>query len=688
MKKILLKSMLFIPMIIGMSYLSCKPDEFTEEEAMLLQAKLERELVLLDDSLNTEGIMLADSLSKDYERITYTLSLIDAYTSTLLKSESPAKGLPGATVTLTQDGTMVSKTTASTGMITFENLKKGLATLHIVLTGYSEVNAVIDFSYYGIGTTVAGGIQFGNVIPMIPTSGSSTGTIKGKVICETDLTNKVPENAPAGTKVIATVSTSSAALNSISGGIIKTISYDNLSLETVTDANGEFTLTVPGTSMGLNYALRVSDFTVNQSLLMLTKGGVAVTGVQTVPTSFGSQASTSSSSVPDVNPVIVTIALPDYTFTAASATAVVTNPNGLDYIQKTSSGNYYDAGNTFTDVLIDNPAPNAGGSNAYIDFAVNSSGQISATNIFTKGSGFSTSLENATYSLPYIQSAAKAVVLTVNGSGAITSWRVSPTNTGQFFSRTNLEFIRTLGSGTGAVLTLPNIFDFGSYLTFSTSIQYPLSPLGSGYAVDDEFTLQVKSGMSDLMTGKIHMTTGSVTAINVITEGSNYISGKVDVIIASPGVSGTTATAIATVSNGRIASINVQNQGSSYSGVPTVTIVNKVEKIQARATAEVNLDGNITGFTMDNTGNGYLAVPAVTLTTGISGLGLGASAVAVLSGGSVSSLNLINGGSGYTGVNTPGSAKNAPSYINATVTGSGTTIVTYDLGTGKRSIEY
>jgi len=676
MKKFLLKTALFIPIVIGMSYFSCEPDSFTEEDAMLLQGKLEKEMILLEDSLN-----------KDYERITYTLSLIDAYNSTLLKSEASEKGLPGATVTLTQGGTIVSQTTAATGMVMFENLKKGLATLHIVLTGYSEVNAVIDFSYYGIGTSVTGGIQFGNVIPMIPLSGASTGTIKGKVTCESDLTNKVPENVPAGIKVIATVNPNSSALNYIAGGIIESISYDNLSLETLTDANGDFTLTVPGTSMGLDYSLRVSDFTVNQSLLMVTKAGAAVTGVQTVPTNFGSEASSSASVVPNVNPVIVTIGAPDYTFTAASATAVITNPNGLDYIQKTNSGNYYDAGNSFYSVMIDNPAPNAGGSNAYIDFVVNSSGQIASTNISTNGSGFSTSLENSTYNLPYIQVTAKAIVTGISVGGAITSWRVSPTNTGQFFSRTNLEFVRSLGSGTGAVLPLPPINDFGSYLAFSSATQVPSSPLGTGYVVNDEFTLSIKSGMSDVMMGKIHMTTGSVSAINVINEGTNYVSGKVDVVIASPGSTGTTATATATVSNGRIASINVTGSGSNYVSAPTVTIFNKVEKIQARATAFVNNDGNITGFAVNNPGNGYMSVPTVTLTTQITGMGTGASAVAVVSGGSVSSLNLINGGTAYTGVNTPATAQNAPSSIGVNVTGSGTTITDYNLGTGKRSIE-
>jgi hypothetical protein len=688
MKKNLITTALLISIIIGMTYTSCKPGSFTEEDAMLLQSKLERDKILLQDSLDKINTLRLDSLDKNSEKITYTLSLIDASKSTAIKSADGGSGtkggLTGVSVTLTQGTTVVTKTTSATGLVMFDNLKKGLATIHIVLTGYSEINAVIDLSYYGINTFVNGGIQFGNVMPMIPLTGSSTGTIKGTVVCESDLTNKVPEVVPLGTKVIATVDPGSSALSGIQGGIIVSISYDGLSLEATTDATGAFTMTVPGTSMGLDYSLRVSDFTVNQTLLMLTKGGVAVTGVQTVPTNFGSNFSSGSSTIPTVNPVIVTIGAPDYTSTAATATAIVSNVNGLDYINITSAGSYYTPSNSFSSVLVDSPLPGSGGTNAYIDFATNSFGQISSITVSTKGSAYSTSAEGTTFTLNYVKVAAKIQVVTVNGTGGITSYKVS--TAGQFYSTTNIDFFRSSGAGTGATFPLPSWYDAGSYLTFYTNT-YTTSALGSGYAVNDEFTLAVKSGMSDAMTGKIHMTTGSVTAINITNDGANYIQSKTEVSIAPPGVTGTTATASVTVVNGKIATITITNGGTNYSSAPVVTIVNKVEKIQATATANVNSNGSITGFTMTNTGNGYLSIPSVTLTTNVTGAGSGASAVAVLSGGSVSSLNLIFGGSGYTGINTPTAVQNAPSSTGVSVKGSGTTITYINLGTGKRTIE-
>jgi len=109
---------------------------------------------------------------------------------------------------------------------------------------------------------------------MIALAGSLTGTIKGTVTYESDLTNKAPETVPANTLIVATVKTTSAALPSV-GGLIQTISYGSLSLTALTDASGNYTMTVPATSMGLDYDIRVSDFQVNQTLLMYTSNGVS-----------------------------------------------------------------------------------------------------------------------------------------------------------------------------------------------------------------------------------------------------------------------------------------------------------------------------------------------------------------------------------------------------------------------------
>jgi len=702
MKKNLLKTVLFISMVIGISYMSCKPGDFTEEDAMLLQSKLEKQMLITQDSLAKVAALRADlradSLRTASAKITYTLCLVDASKATLLKSGDTGTdagikgGLTGGSVTMTQAGVAVTKTSASTGLVVFDNLRPGIATLHVVLTGYSEVNAMVDFVMTGYAPTANGGIEAGNVLPLIPLSGTSTGTLKGTVTCETDLTNKAPEVVPTGTKVIATVDPSSSILDNIKNeSILFNISYDGLSLEAATDATGAYTMTVPGTTMGLDYLIKVSDFSANQSLLMNTKAYLPVTGVQTVPTSFGSTF-TSASTVPSVNAVFVTIGAPDYTYTQATATAVIYNPNGLDYFVPTSAGNYYYPSFTFSGVTIDSPAPGTGGTKAVMGFTVNSNGQVTSTTVSSKGSSYATTVQGTTFTLPYIRTAAKMTVDAVDANGKITTYHVS--TAGQFFSTSNLEFVSTSGAGAGAVF--PSISSYAlnygaSGISFTLNQSFSPSPvLGtSGYVVGDVFTLQVKSGSSDPMTGKIFMTTGSVTAINITNEGANYIPGRVGVLIANPGLSGTAATvnpSLVVVKDGKITSIPVATGGSNYSTAPAVTILNGVEKVQALATANVSANGNITSITVTNAGDGYLAIPTVTLTPQVTGVGSGASAVAVLTSGTVSSVQLINGGSGYIGINTPASAVNAPSSVSATVKGTGTTIANYYLGTGLRSI--
>ena len=494
MKNQAIKFVTFLLLALSMSYFSCKPKSFSEEDAMKLQSELELNRMKQQDSLNIAQ-----------NRITFIISLVDATKTTGLKSTSSVTAVSGASVILGQNGTLITKTSDATGMILFSNLQRGRATLHITLANYSEINAVLDFNKAGPDST-AGGRQVGLVLPMVSLTGANTGTLRGIVTFEGDLTNKTQEPVPAGTKIIATVDPGSASLASIVTDIIVSINYDNLTMEATTDANGNYSFTVPGTSMGLSYTLKVSDFTYNQNLLMLTKNGVAVTGVQSVPTYFGSTFSAGASAIPTVSPVVVTIGAPDYTFTAAVASATVT--------------------------------------------------------------------------------------------------------------------------------------------------------------------------------------AGAVTGIAVTTQGDNYLSGKVLVVIASPGVPyGTTATATATVAAGKITAITVTNGGSNYSSAPTVSIINQVEKIQARATATVGSEGNITSLTLVANGNsGYVVTPNVTIAPAVTSVGSGATAIANIASGSVTSLTLLTGGTGYLGVNTPTTVVNAPSSSPASIKGTGTTIINIYLGTGVRSI--
>ncbi len=656
-------SVLLTAVIIGMGLNSCDKDQFSEEDAMNLQAKLDKQKQLEQDSLNTRNY-----------RVSYTVNLVDASTSTL-KSGSMVSAITGAKVKFVQDTMIRIQTADASGIVSFGDLKPGIANVNITLDGYSEVNYTVNLS----SSSYNGGRQSSNIIPLIPVSGTATGTIKGKVVYEADLTNNAPEVAPVGTKVIAMVSAGSDALPSTGSNNIISISYDKLSLTATTDANGEFTMTVPATILGLDYDIQVSDFSFGQRLLQTTFNSRDTTGVLTIPTNFGSTFQTASAVSVGV-PVIVTIGVPDYAFTQATATSVIDNSMGVNYIQNTNVGKYYANGYDFY-TEIDNPAVANGGSKASVYFT-SSNGHVTAS-INAQGSKYASNFDGSTIQIPYIRKAAKAIVDGVNGLGAITSYHVVPTFKGEFFSIENLQFLKHTGAGTGIVTSLPTVSESG-YLYFSTAVKNLTAAIGTGFVAGDSLILAVKSDMSDIYTGKIYLTTGTVSAINITNEGSNYISGQVDVVISSP-ATGTTATASVSVNMGKISSIGVTNGGSGYSSAPTVTIVNKVEKNQAKYTATIT-NGQVSGFTSVNQGNGYLTVPSVTVASAIPGAGSGASAYAIVSGGKVTSLNLVNKGNGYRG-NIPSASKNysGASFIN--VKGSSTTIVNINLGTGNRSVE-
>lgn len=656
MRKFRISFILLLAVIISVNFNSCK-DDFTEEDAMKLQTELYKNKKVFDDSLANSNTF-----------VSYTVTIVDAAKS-MLKSAKVSAGLDGAVVTLTQNGTVVSMTSANGGLVVFQKLLAGSASVCITLGNYAPVNYVVDL---GSGS-VEGGKTFGTIIPMIPT-GTSTTTITGRVTCESNLTNTTKEPVPAGTRIIATVASNSGAFPT---GLTK-ISYGDLSLSATTNADGTYSLTVPATILGLTYDIRVEDFTTNQQLLVNKLDGVEVTGVQSVLTEFGSTIA-GSSTIPDVNPIIVTLGAPNYTFTPAVANSVIDNSNGIDFINITNNGGSYSTPSGTYKVTIKNSATST--TTKAVASLTLTSGRVSAISVTSKGSDYPTSVEGATFSIPYVYEDVRVAVTAVDGDGAIQTLSVPVNRQGVFYCTDTANILSTYtinGGGTGARGRFTFAWDVDHYHVTSATIAP--SEDGSNYAVGDTIGLRVRSGKANYMSGVLHMTTGSVTAINVTNMGSNYIDGSVDVVIAPPST-GTTAVAAATVTNGQISAITLSSAGSGYTTAPTVTIVNKAEAQQAKATATV-AGGIITGLTLDPAGKGYLTEPTVTIAPQVPGIGSGASAYATVSGGVVT-LHLVNGGTGYTGINRPAAAVNGPQGVTTvTVKGEAPIIKDIDLGTG------
>lgn len=70
------------------------------------------------------------------------------------------------------------------------------------------------------------------------------------------------------------------------------------------------------------------------------------------------------------------------------------------------------------------------------------------------------------------------------------------------------------------------------------------------------------------------------------------------------------------ITAGKVSRIDVINQGSNLSTVPTVTISAPPSGVTATATAICGLDGNVLSIRIDNPGSGYVTAPSVSISGG------------------------------------------------------------------------
>ena len=111
------------------------------------------------------------------------------------------------------------------------------------------------------------------------------------------------------------------------------------------------------------------------------------------------------------------------------------------------------------------------------------------------------------------------------------------------------------------------------------------------------------------------------------------------------GGGGSGATAIATMENGVVTRITIQNPGSGYTSVPVLTIAPPpFPPRRATGISEV-VNGFVVGTQITDGGRGYQAPPDVLF---VGGGGVGASAVATVANGVVTGITITSPGTGYT----------------------------------------
>ena len=174
--------------------------------------------------------------------------------------------------------------------------------------------------------------------------------------------------------------------------------------------------------------------------------------------------------------------------------------------------------------------------------------------------------------------------------------------------------------------------------------------------------------------------TGMIGFIDVVNDGSGYVSAPTVVISSPPSVSGVQAKAVAiTTSIGGINSLKeiiITDPGTLYDpDNPPLIILEGGGGAGAAVTFGI-VNAGITSVTLTEGGRGYAFTPTVEfagVTTGTS-----ASATAIMSGGKIVDIRFNNTGSGYT------SATSAVSITGISTTGIGTFIYN-EIVTGQTS---
>ena len=668
---------LALTIIMGVNLTSCKKS-LTEEEALKLQNELD---------------------TTDAVKIGYSVVLVDAANTTILKSAEEATSFSGAVVSIAQNGEIKTKTVTDTmgvDMVTFSGLKYGTATVNIMMDGYSEVNYTIDLtdvaitsfseSYDGIRTYNAS-----NIIPMLSLDETDMATIEGTVTVETDLTNTAPE-AANGVTVLAMLYVYSDAFDDAIDNdyIINHFSYGDVSMTTTTDANGSYSISVPAPTNEVMYYIVVPKHISQQTMYDSYETDSVIFRSYTKNTAFGfgSDNSVSTSDIPVVSPLaIVTFSDPDYFYTdAILGTPAIADDQAIGSATIADLGSGYAPGLTFT-YVIPNTAANAtnGYADAYATAYVSNDGHVYRTDIASGGDNMPATTVNTQQSVPFYNYLALYQVTAVTAGNGLQDGGLALVDGdgGEYFSDNEdaLSVSTIVGTGSGANVdfTLSNA---GGYYTI-TGYDVDENAPGSGYAVND--TIQIRINLSTTAKVDYAYAGGEIDAIAVTNPGSNYVSGEVDVVITGDGEG---AAATATVDNGEIRYITITDGGTNYTTANAI-IKNTYEPMPARASIPnyyvVNTRVVDVDFDFAGTGYGYTNVaPTATITSNIvSGPGGGATLDVELDEVShnIQSIDLTGHGMNYRG--------NIPEYRqSATMNGSSSSSITISAGTTYRADIY
>jgi hypothetical protein len=588
---------IFVILLAIAGTISCSKEEFTERDAINQQN--------LNDSIQN----VRDSLNRIGGVIEYSINVVQA-NGAGWSAPKDAKGITGASVTVSQFGVAVTKVTGESGIVVFSDLRIGTVNVNIKAEGFTDVDFVSFLKPEGdFNTTMWYNVQrfAATMVPIFSLETDNMSTIEGQVTYEANLTNLVPEFAE-GIEVIATIDVTHASFTNTyilpqgpdydyTGRILQ-IAYGGVGFVGVADTAGMYSINVPSTGNGLFYRLEVSDFAKNQILLLNTLSGAPVFGEQTVRTLFSSTIA-APTAVPVVPAAYVTFSAPTGSPTMgpevdAIAAANITE-SGIVSINIANKGEGYTQPPI---VRIAAPANYHYGTTATAAASL-TNGRVTGVAITSPGSGYA---PNANPAVTFIDKEGDDAVAVANYTYSITAINVTNGGTGY----TSAPAISILsGSGSGAAATA----------------------VMSGY----------------------------VDEITVTNSGNGYTCPPTVIVGASATGQHATATAIMRLYN-PIHSIELTNNFTTqYETVPEVLVITSGTGSGARATATLANAGSVSRLELSNAGAGYILAPTVSIT---GGGGSGAVAYSTLNGDGSVNVFLAEGGAGYT--STPSVSISAP----------------------------
>lgn len=198
--------------------------------------------------------------------VRYTVLVVSA-ANTTFKSTQTATGIDSAIVSLVMNDSIYSIVTDSNGLAAFNNLAAGVAAVTVDYPMHTRANLIVDLSAPKDTGYDANNLRnAATMIALFPLSGNGTATIKGRLFADLDLSVSGMENAPAGIKVSTIIENTQLVnyVNHTGDGEILSISYENAVNSTLSDANSDYSITVPASASGLKIAIQPDDFIYDQ----------------------------------------------------------------------------------------------------------------------------------------------------------------------------------------------------------------------------------------------------------------------------------------------------------------------------------------------------------------------------------------------------------------------------------------